>query len=205
MIPLAEWRWPVRGGARARKSARLHGIRHRFHRCEMEAWRARVGCGRERRRRRGNSAVSPLPSALRGPSGGLFIGEYLLGQLDIALGSLGTHVVGQDRLTVAGSLSEPDISRNDGSEDFILEEIFRSSATWRARVVRSSNMVRRIPSILRVCWKESRIRSSVTKSSEMPSKAKNSHWMGISTESAASRSFSVRRSSAGGQSIRMYW
>ena len=36
----------------------------------------------------------------------------------------------------------------------------------------------------------------------MPSRAKNSHWMGTRTESEATRAFSVSRSSAGGQSIR---
>src|SRR5713101_2699103 len=54
----------------------------------------------------GNRAVSPLPRALRGASCGLFIGEYLLGQLDITFSSLGAKIVAQNGLTIAGSLSE---------------------------------------------------------------------------------------------------
>src|SRR6185436_17526616 len=46
----------------------------------------------------GKSAVSPLPSALRGPSGSLFIGENLLGQLDITFSARGTHIIAQDGL-----------------------------------------------------------------------------------------------------------
>ena len=53
------------------------------------------------------------------------------------------------------------------------------------------------------CEKDSRIRSMVSMSCEMPSRAKNSHWIGISTESAATKAFRVSRSRAGGQSIRM--
>src|SRR4051812_34292487 len=41
----------------------------------------------------GSSAVSPLPRALRGASGALFIGEYLLGQLDITFRSFGPDVI----------------------------------------------------------------------------------------------------------------
>src|SRR5262249_3353591 len=36
----------------------------------------------------GRRALRPFPSALRGPSCGLFIGEYLLGQLDVAFRAL---------------------------------------------------------------------------------------------------------------------
>jgi hypothetical protein len=43
----------------------------------------------------------------------------------------------------------------------------------------------------------------VSMSWEMPSSAKNSHWMGMRTESAASSALSVRRSRAGGQSMRI--
>src|SRR4051812_904425 len=52
----------------------------------------------------GRRAVNPLPSALRGPSGGLFIGENLLGQLNVGLGSFRANVVTQDWLAVAGRL-----------------------------------------------------------------------------------------------------
>src|SRR5438477_10893713 len=58
----------------------------------------------------GRSAVRPLPNALRGPSGGLFISEYLLGQLDITFGSFGANIVADNRLTVAWRLGEPDIA-----------------------------------------------------------------------------------------------
>src|SRR6266446_1784586 len=71
----------------------------------------------------GNRAVSPRPKALRGASCGLFIGEYLLGQLDITFGSLGANVVAQNGLAIAGSLSEANIPRDDGSENFSLKKI----------------------------------------------------------------------------------
>ena len=79
----------------------------------------------------------------------------------------------------------------------------RSAATCRVRLVRSSYIVSRMPSIARLCWNESRIRSTVSMSCEIPSSAKNSHWMGMRTESEATKAFSVSRSSAGGQSIMM--
>ena len=48
-----------------------------------------------------------------------------------------------------------------------------------------------------------RIRISVSRSSDTPSSARYSHWIGTRTESLAARAFSVSRSRAGGQSIRM--
>src|SRR5437016_3178388 len=71
----------------------------------------------------GSRAVNPLPKALRGASCGLFIGEYLLGQLDITFGSLGANIIAQDGFSIAGSLGEANIPRDDGSKNLTLEEI----------------------------------------------------------------------------------
>src|SRR5438552_13904308 len=83
---------------------------------------SRAGCTASAAERFGSRAVSPFPKALRGASCGLFIGEYLLGQLDIAFRSPGADVVAQDWLTVAGGLGKADISRDDGAKDLIFEE-----------------------------------------------------------------------------------
>src|SRR6266404_5673056 len=71
----------------------------------------------------GNRAVSPRPKALRGASCGLFIGKYLLGQLDITFSSLGANIVAQYGLAVARSLGEANIPRDYGLKDFTFEEI----------------------------------------------------------------------------------
>lgn len=82
------------------------------------------------------------------------------------------------------------------------KKLRRSAATCRERVVRSSYMVSRIPSIAKAALSVRRTRMSVSRSSETPSKARYSHWMGMRTESLAVRALSVSRSSAGGQSRR---
>jgi len=82
------------------------------------------------------------------------------------------------------------------------KKLRRSAATCFERVVRSSYMVRRIPSIARdglIVW---RMRISVSSSSDTPSIARYSHWIGTRTESLAASAFRVRRSKDGGQSIR---
>src|SRR6266566_87836 len=71
----------------------------------------------------GNRAVNPLPKALRGASCGLFIGEHLLGQLDITFGSLGAKIIAQDGFAIAGSFGEANIPRDYGSKNLTLEEI----------------------------------------------------------------------------------
>ena len=106
---------------------------------------------------------------------------------------------------MAGRLGKANIAGNDGLKDFITEELPQIGG----------NLPRQIRAVVEHgeqnsfdssgCPNESRIRSMVSISSEMPSRAKNSHWIGTSTESAAIRAFRVNRSSAGGQSIRMNW
>ena len=49
-----------------------------------------------------------------------------------------------------------------------------------------------------------RRRISVSSSSDTPSSARYSHWIGTRTESLAARAFRVSKSRAGGQSIRTY-
>ena len=48
-----------------------------------------------------------------------------------------------------------------------------------------------------------RKRINVSRSSDTPSIARYSHWMGTITASAAAKAFNVKRSSDGGQSISM--
>jgi hypothetical protein len=52
----------------------------------------------------------------------LFIGENLLGQLDITFSALGTHIIAQDGLSIAWRFGETDVSWDYGSKDLALEE-----------------------------------------------------------------------------------
>jgi hypothetical protein len=83
------------------------------------------------------------------------------------------------------------------------KKLLKSAATCLDRVVLSSYIVRRMPSIASDGFTVRLKRMSVSKSSDTPSSARYSHWIGIRTESAAARALRVRRSSAGGQSIRI--
>jgi hypothetical protein len=80
----------------------------------------------------------------------------------------------------------------------------RSAATCFESVVRSSYMVKSMPSITSAGLIVRRRRINVSRSSETPSKAKYSHCIGTRTESLAASAFSVKRSREGGQSISMY-
>src|ERR1700685_1259362 len=71
----------------------------------------------------GSSALSPLPSALRGLSTFLFILQNLLGEADIALRAARADVIGQDCLPMTGSFSEANTARNNGLEDLFAEEV----------------------------------------------------------------------------------
>jgi hypothetical protein len=84
------------------------------------------------------------------------------------------------------------------------KKLRRSADTCFESVVRSSYIVNRIPSMASDGLIVRRMRMSVSRSSETPSIARNSHCIGISTESLAARAFKVSRSRVGGQSIRMY-
>jgi len=83
------------------------------------------------------------------------------------------------------------------------KKLLKSAATCLERVVRSSYIVRRMPSIARDGFIVRLRRMRVSRSSETPSSAKYSHWIGMRTESAAAKALSVSKSSAGGQSIRI--
>src|SRR5437763_15152450 len=71
----------------------------------------------------GSSAPRPLPSALREVSG-LFMVQNLFGELNVALGTAGSGVVGQDRLAEAGGLRQANAARNHRLENLVLEEAF---------------------------------------------------------------------------------
>ncbi len=79
----------------------------------------------------------------------------------------------------------------------------RVSVTCWARFVRSSYIVRSTPSMITSGLNAARTRSSVEISSEIPSRAKYSACMVTISVLAAARTFSVSRSSAGGQSSRI--
>src|SRR5215470_17749561 len=79
----------------------------------------------------------------------------------------------------------------------------RSCATWLLKLVRSSYMVSRIPSTASAGLRFRLIRINVSKSSETPSKAKYSHWIGMRIDCAATKAFTVNKSRDGGQSKRM--
>src|ERR1700719_269278 len=57
------------------------------------------------------SAPSPRPSAFLG------IGDYLLGQLRVALGPFAVYIIENNRLAKARGFGEPDIPRNDALKD----------------------------------------------------------------------------------------
>ena len=84
------------------------------------------------------------------------------------------------------------------------KKLRRSAATCLESVVRSSYIVNRMPSIARDGLMERRSRARVSRSSDTPSSARNSHWTGTRIESLAASAFTVRMSRDGGQSIRMY-
>jgi len=108
----------------------------------------------------------------------LFMVEDLFGQPDIAFGALGAGVVSKNGFAETGRLGQANAAGTMVVKTSSLKNSLRSAATWRVRFVRSSYMVRSIPSTCSGCWKASRIRSMVSISSETPSNAKNSHWMG---------------------------
>src|SRR5258706_3097298 len=64
------------------------------------------------------SALMPCPSAFRlaGVLACSVLIQNLLGQLDIALRSAGTHVIQQDGLAETGRFRQADITRNHGLE-----------------------------------------------------------------------------------------
>ena len=73
--------------------------------------------------------------------------ENLFGEFDIAFGPAGAGVIGQDRFAETGRFGQADAARDDGAEDLVRKNSRRSAATWRVRLVRSSYMVSRMPSI----------------------------------------------------------
>ena len=83
------------------------------------------------------------------------------------------------------------------------KKLRKSAATCLDSVVLSSYIVRRIPSIARAGFRVRRSRIKVSRSSETPSSARYSHWIGTRTESLAAKALIVSKSSAGGQSMRM--
>src|SRR6202171_3938901 len=73
--------------------------------------------------RAGSSAERPLPNALRGLSGALFMSQDLLCKLYVALGAAGAKVVGEDRFAETGGLREPDAARDYGLKYVLIEEL----------------------------------------------------------------------------------
>src|SRR5687767_1793141 len=70
----------------------------------------------------GISEERPLPKAFRGCSGMLVFLQNFLCQFDITFGTTGSHVVEQDRLTVAWGFREPHASRNSSTKDLVFKE-----------------------------------------------------------------------------------
>src|SRR6266436_4654786 len=70
----------------------------------------------------GRRAESPLPNALRGLSGALFMGQDLLCQLNVALGAARAQIIRKNRLAKTGSLGKANTPRNYGLKDALLEE-----------------------------------------------------------------------------------
>src|SRR3954467_4836272 len=68
------------------------------------------------------SALSPLPSTLRGFSV-LFMVEDLLRELNVAFGAFRTRVVAKDRFAEARRFRQADAAGNHGREDLVAEEL----------------------------------------------------------------------------------
>jgi hypothetical protein len=69
---------------------------------------------------------------------------------------------------VTGGFGQPHIPRNDSCENLRSRKSRRSDITWVERLVRSSNMVRRKPSTVKLGFMVRRTRTSVSQSSETP-------------------------------------
>ena len=76
------------------------------------------------------------------------------------------------------------------------------TTSWASRV-RTSYIVKRMPPIFSSLFRPFCTRLTVCRSRLRPSRAKYSHCSGMMTESAATRPFSVRMPSDGGQSMKM--
>ena len=76
-----------------------------------------------------------------------------------------------------------------------------SSRTWAERLFRLSYMVSTMPCTWSAGLNAVRTRSTMLSTWLNPSRAKNSHCSGTSTESAATRALTVSMPSDGGQSI----
>src|ERR1019366_7256637 len=152
----------------------------------------------------GRSAPIPLPSARRGCSDLLMV-EDLFGESDIAFRPFGSGVIGQDGFAETGRFGQAYAARDDGPEDLVPEELAEVGGHLPGEVgpvvIHGEEDAFDGEGVLEA----SRIRSMVSMSSDTPSRAKNSHWMGTRTESAAMSALRVSRSRAGGQSIRMKW
>src|SRR5258708_13045238 len=70
----------------------------------------------------GRRAESPLPNALRGLSGALFMGQDLLCQLNVALGAARAQVIRKNGLAEAGVLRQTNAAGNYSAKDALLKE-----------------------------------------------------------------------------------
>src|SRR5258708_6238541 len=71
----------------------------------------------------GRRAERPLPNALRGLSGALFMGQDLLCQLNVALGAARAQVIRKNGLTEARGLCQSNAARNYSAKDALLKEL----------------------------------------------------------------------------------
>ena len=118
----------------------------------------------------------------------------------VGLGPFRLRVVEIDRLSEGRRLAEADVPRHDGGKHFF-PEMPADLLEDLAGEVRAFVPHRRDdPRDLEVGLRLSLTRSIVARSSETPSSAKYSHWMGTTTPSAAVSALTVRRPSEGGQS-----
>ena len=117
--------------------------------------------------------------------------QQLLGQAQVRLGTAAADVVLQDRTPERRRLGEPHVARDDRLRTPRRRRTAAPrSTTWCESDSRSSYSVSTAPSIASSGFHAARTRSSVRISSLTPSRAKYSHWIGISTASAAASAFS---------------
>ena len=125
-------------------------------------------------------------------------------QAQVSFGATRARIIGDRRQAVAGSLRQAHVARNGRLTHQITKKTAQLFATDWARFVRSSNIVSTTPSTARPGSIRPECDQGIQTARSRPPGRSIRPASDISTVSAATRAFNVRRSKAGGQSSTMY-